>query len=68
MKKEILYKIDAIEKIAESANETDIQIILLVVSGAIRSGDDNLLALLMQKIAKEILMPRVIEKRNSERN
>ena len=55
----ISEKIEELIELAKIANDKNVQIILLALSGARHAGDDGLLAEEVQRFIKEVLIPNV---------
>jgi hypothetical protein len=66
MERPILQKIIELQEFAEKENEQSVNVVLFALSGAIRSGDENLLASIVLSAIKDVLLPKVKEKQSRE--
>ena len=55
----ISEKIEELIELAKIADDKNVQIVLLALSGARHAGDDRLLAEEVQRFIKEVLIPNV---------
>lgn len=64
----ITNKLQELIALAKAEGEPNVQIVLFALCGARESGDCHILAEMTQAIVKEVLIPRLDEKRSARDN